>query len=438
MAVEGRPLYATPPKLWVTNYPFASFHLVGWLGVAIGNVVLAGRVTSFAAMIVLAALVGGAVRTMSGSVRGGIHSGLCLLLWIATFTPERRAMNDPELLGAAVAALGLLAYVKVPASMRWLCLSALAFAVSMFIKQDVLALPLGVGVHLVVARRWKAFVVWAGVGLATACLLLELTFRLDGPCLLANLLQPRAYLAGNLIENTLQYLLHFGAPLALGATLLVQRREMVGRTFLLILLLITGLVSVLLSGGDGVAGNIFYPSMIALAVASGAVVSSLDHSARATKPRRSLVAALVVPVLAGAVFVPFQLDKDLVERRNLPSAAEAAQRTVASLRAADGPAICEDLLLCYEAGKPLDYDPFFVKDQISIGRLKQADLLAMLVSHHYAAIEIDGVAQPRIAARRRFSVAFMRALASEYRLVSDGVYALFEPRDPGGPARPGR
>ena len=425
MAAEGRPLYAAAPALWTTNYPFLSFHFVGALGSAIGDMVLAGRIVSAVSTAVVAVLTVGIVRALTGSTRAGLHAGLCLLLWIATFTPDRRAMDDPELLGLAFAAFGLFAYVLGSGRSGWLALSALAFAVGMFVKQDLFALPLSVGMHLLIKRRWSSLALWACTGLVAAAVLLWLTDIVDGPFFVADLLRPRRYMVENLVGNVLAYLLHFSAPLAVGAVLL-RRWGHADQPVLIILLVLTQFVSVLLSGGRGVAENIFLPAMLALAVVSGVALGATP----ARRPR-ALVAAMLVPALAGAAFVPSQLAKDLSARRDLPAFTADAHRTIKILRAADGPTMCEDILMCYRADKALDYDPFFVDDQLSIGRLAERDMLALLVSHHYAAIEIDGQVNltPPIARRRRFTASFMQTLSSTYRLIpGGGAYCVFEPR----------
>ncbi len=430
MAGAAQPLYGGPPGLWITNYPFVSFHIIGLLGGAIGSVTLAGRVAAFAGMIAVALLAGAIVRVISGSSRGGLYAGLCLLLWISTFTPERRAANDPELLAAAIASFGLFAYIRAPRNLVWSCLSALAFAVAMFTKQDLLALPLSVGVHLLLTRNWRALAAWSASGIVAASLLLDLTYRLDGAYFFANLLQPRAYLLHTLRVNVVSYLVHFGVTLAIATAMLISRRAVPHRSFLLILLLATFGTSIVFAGGDGVAQNIFYPCLIAVAIAYAAAISCLSDIPRRTRTaNRVFIAALVIPALLSAVFVPFRVGRDIAAWRALPLATEAARHAVGVLTSVHGPAICEDILLCYRAGKELDFDPYFVNDQLLIGRIKQSAILAMLVSHHYTAIEIDGVASTALPSqRRRFNKAFMQTLFSHYRLVSaDGFYAVFEP-----------
>ena len=303
----------------------------------------------------------------------------------------------------------------------------------MFTKQDLLALPFGVAVHLLATRNGRALAVWAATGALAACVLLALTFRLDGHCFFANLLRPRAYVPRNLGRNVLGYGLHLGTALAISVSILVRFRAIAFRGLLLVLLLATHLTSIFLSGGDGVATNIFYPSMIALAVSCAAALCSLGNvHSRTRHADRLLIAALVVPAMLSAVFVPFRLDRDLAARRNLAAATKDAREAARVLRSVHGPVICETILLCYQAGRTLDYDPYFVNDQVLIGRIRESEMLGMLTSHRYAAIEIDGVvdtASPLATSRRRFTKAFMQTLSAEYRLVrTDGTYSIFEPR----------
>ena len=428
MAIAGRPLYAAPPGLWITNYPFLSFHLVGGLGAAIGDVVLAGRIVSLVALLVFAGVAGAIARSLSGSATAGVVAGLNLLLWTATFTPDRRAMDDPELLGAALAALGLFAAVEARASRRWLVASALAFAAAIFVKQDLIALPLAVAADFLFAGRNRALALWTATGLAAACLLFALTNALDGPHFLAHLLRPRAYLVGNLASNVAKYALHLALPLVLCVLALTRLPGIANRRFLLTLLLATHLFSVSLSGGDGVASNIFYPAMLALAVASGVVIAALSCPARVD---RTLAASLLVPFLAGAAFVPYRLDKDLADWRALPGAIQAARRTIAQLGSTRGPSLCEDILLCYDAGKPIGADPFFISDQLLTGRFRQEHVLELLAAHRWAAIEINVRVDPARPARRsRFSRAFMQTLSATYRLTyADGIHLVFEPAE---------
>ena len=433
MTVEGQPLYGSHPALWTTNYPFLSFHIIGLLGASKANMVLAGRIVCFTSLIATSVLVGGIVRGATGSGAGALYAGLCLFAWLASFNGAGRASNDPELLSVAFATFGLFAYLKAPGCIFWAALSALAFAVSLFTKHDLLAFPLSVGVHLLITRNWSTLAVFLATGIAAASLLLALSFHLDGPYFFAELLQPRAYSLQNLREETFHYLLHSLVPLLVGVVFLFRDRSTPYRSFLFTALIFTNLAAVYFSGGDGVGSNIFYPPLIADLLSCVIAICWLERRAlKVPHAGRSFSAALTISTLAGALMVPFQIHNDIAAQLRMPTATKAAQQAIALLKSTNGPAICEDLLLCYEAGKPMDYDPYYVKDQILIGRVQESSILAMLTAHHYAAIQINGVVDTASLPHRkdgRFTKSFLRTFLAQYRpVLVDRIYSVFVPR----------
>jgi hypothetical protein len=61
---------------------------------------------------------------------------------------------------------------------------------------------------------------------------------------------------------------------------------------------------------------------------------------------------------------------------------------VSLLRSHPGPAFCESLLLCYEAGKSYEYDPFNSANLVKLGRLDPAPLLAKISQGQIAAVQL--------------------------------------------------
>lgn len=425
MTVKGQPLYGSPAALWTTNYPFLSFHLIGLLGAAMGNMVLAGRIVCFASLIAISLLVGGTVLDATGSRAGALYAGLYLFAGLASFSGAGRAVDDPELLSIAFVTFGVFAYLKAPRDTLWLVLSAVAFVLSLFIKHDPIAFPLSVGVHLIMTRNWRALAIWLAAGAAVSGILLALTFGLDGPDFFAELLRMRAYSLHNMRWETFHYLLHFFVPLAVGLVLLLRDSSTPFRSFLFIFLLFSNVISIFFSGGDGVAANIFYPALIADLVSCVIAICWLERRiAEVPRLRRSFRRAVIVTTLAGALMVPFRLHHDIAAQLRLPAATKSARKAIAILKSTNGPAICEDMLLCYEAGKPLVYDPYYVHDQILRGNVQDSSILAMLRAHHYAAIQINGVGDKE----GRFTIPFMHTLLDEYRpVLVSRRYAVFVP-----------
>jgi len=241
--------------------------------------------------------------------------------------------------------------------------------------------------------------VFVAVGAVVCGLLLTLSFDLDGAYFFSMFLQPRAYLWRNLVAETLHYLLHFAAPLAIGVAALWRARG-----FWLVLLVCTNLLAIGFAGGDGVAANIFYPPIIAAVLACVAGLCRLEG-------KRVFAPALAVVTLVGVVMVSFQLREDIATLQRGPTRAMAARQVIALLEATKGPVLCEDMLLCYDAGKALEFDPYYVRDQILIGRMREDDIVALLAAQHFATVQTDG--RPR----GRFTPGFLEALAAHYQPV---------------------
>ncbi len=135
-AVTGRTLYPRPPSLMVNNYPPLSFYLVGALARLKGDFVVAGRAVSLLAFLVTCGGIATVLRLFSTGPRGML---LAVLFFAAVLLigSDYVAMDDPQMLGHA---LQLTAFVLLlRARLIW---SALLFALSLFVKHNLLALPI--------------------------------------------------------------------------------------------------------------------------------------------------------------------------------------------------------------------------------------------------------------------------------------------------------
>ena len=81
--------------------------------------------------------------------------------------------------------------------------------------------------------------------------------------------------------------------------------------------------------------------------------------------------------------------------------------------------VCENLLMCFNAGRASYFDPFFLGDQVKIDRMP-ADFMTSLVSAGtLGTVEIGDTDRPMQPRHRydRFEPAFFAALAAHYRIV---------------------
>jgi len=357
-----RALYPPPQSLMVNNYPPLSFYLVSALSRLTGDAVVAGRIL---ALLSFLASCGGIVlvlRQMGCGARGRMFA---VLFFAATLliASDYVGMDDPQLLGHAVqlAALLLLLRGRIVAA-------ALIFAASLFIKHNLLALPLAAAAWLFWQDRQQA---WRFLlcGIATTSLGLVL-FRLSyGVNLLALLTSSRLLSLAN-VQFGITHL--WWAALPLAAALLTLRGPWKG--FCLLYAGAALLFGLGFSAGDGVDTNVFFDLAIACALALGL----LSQSGR--MPALPAFCALPLFLIFNFHDNNFFFTRDFIAQ---------STRDIAFLKSRPGPALCDQLSLCLWAGKGAQVDVFNVGEQIRAGARDPAPLVQMIAAHRFAVLQLQ-------------------------------------------------
>lgn len=364
-------LYPPPGSLMVNNYPPLSFILVRVVAVLTGDAIVAGRAIAFAAFMMVCTGIAAAVRAMGGAPRSAALSALFFAstLLIAS---DYVGMNDPQLLGHAVQIAALLILLR-----GGVTVAALLFAASLFVKHNLLALPLAAGLWLCLIDR-RAGLRFISIGL-TACAVGLLAFRLTtGTSLLMQLTSSRLSSFANIQAATAHL---WWAPLPVIAAFgLAQGRW---RSLCLSYTALSALLGVAFSAGDGVDANAFFDLAIALSLVLGL-------------SRWLLPAAASALALATALALTFS-DNNFFFTRDF---AEQSARDIAFLQSRRGPALCDQLSLCLWAGKPATVDVFNISEAILTGARDPAPLVAQIEARHYATLQLEdlGALGPQVRA----------------------------------------
>jgi hypothetical protein len=429
-AANGTPLYGKPPAYFYLMYAPLSFHGIGWLGRLTHDVNLTGRWVSFLAYLLIAVFTALIVQRLSNSWRRGTYAGLCWLIWLAAFDPNRIGFNDPHLLGMALNLAGLYCFVRAPESTRWLCWSAVVFASSLFAKQTLLAFPAAVAIQLLLTSR-RRLAIWLAAAASASLILLLLTLGLDGAYFLDHLMVPRTYSIGDLANNAGKYLLFIQVAFA-AALIWAFRSASSGLSRVLIwAFAVAHIMGTVTSGGNGASVNHLFDAMVATAMIVGVGLPGLERVIEGARfPRALLAVLLIVPFFISSFMVlPWRLPKDLArQEKETPQLEAEFAAATKFLKSQPEPALCESLLLCFEAGKPATYDPYTVDQAVQTGRMRAQSVLDLIGSRHFRAIEIDfDATEPiRPSARGRFPAEFMRLLLANYRLaLRTSRYAIF-------------
>lgn len=416
LAAHGVPLYGKPPDLEITNYPPLSFHLVGLLSHLTAEATITGRMISLISLGVVCLATRAIARQFGASGHAGTCAALLFVVWLEAWMPNRIGVNDPQLLGMAFEMLGFTCIIKGPVSGRRMLASAAFFAIAIFTKHNLVALPLGVGASLLVGRQWRLLSRWAAAGLIVAVLLLGTSRMIDGPYFLEHMLRARAYLLSNVVAESVPYLLLFLPPFAIAAVWVQRNWQDARRRPLALAWLAAHATAFAFSAGDGTGHNIFFEAIVLDAII--AVIAFEDRLAR----RAGFAPGAAALVFGLAVFFPLGLLPGKVlaglsERHELARVQDEFAGGVRLLRSAAPPVVCENLLMCSLAGKPSAFDPFFVLDQIRTGRIDECTIVDLVEKQRLGAVQIGDSDVPEPATRRRFTPLFTQALARRYQVV---------------------
>jgi hypothetical protein len=359
-------LYPPPQSLMVNNYPPLSFYLIRALMRHGGDPVIAGRWVSLAAFLGAGAGIAAVLRIMDCGSRG-IALALLFFAAMLLIASDYVGMDDPQLLGHAlqIAALFLLLRERP-------ILSALLFAASLFIKHNLLALPLASAVWLVLLDRRAGleFLFWGMAFVLAGLVGFQLGF---GISLLDQLTSARLWSFANL-GGAVSHLWWMLLPAAAMTGLWPDRTSLLCALYAMASLLL-GLV---FAAGDGVDANAFFDLAIALSLGLALTVE------RGRWP--ILAAASTLPLLIVLVF-RFH-DNNYFFTRSF--AAESA-RDITFLKSQPGPALCDQLSLCLWAGKPAEVDVFNISEQIKTGARDPKVLTQMIATHHFGVLQLQDV-----------------------------------------------
>lgn len=413
---SGSP-YPKPSGLLFNNYPPLSFYLVAAVSKLTGDAVVAGRLVALAAFLAVAFGIERAAAAMGCTRPQTLFTALFFAAGLM-LTSDYVGMDDPQLLGHAIATGGLLLVLREPRTPRLMVGAALCLALAFFVKHNLIVLPLALGAWLLLADRRHAtpFIV---SGIIFLLLGLGLFKQVYGFSLLSQIDSARTYSVAN-IETGLAQWLPWGAVPAVGAALLLVVARHDRHTVLCVLY--TGLaigLGIYFLGGAGVDANAMFDADIALALCAGLLLNRLQSPVWPA----AAASLFAVPLIAGIWSLdPAWRDSDFW-LHPLADDRQTAAAEIALLHAAKGPVLCEMLSLCYWAGKPAQVDVFNLEQAYLTAARRDAPLVTSIEERRNAAIQLEQMTSFPLTPAIRV------ALLKNYRIVrTDDDRVFFVPR----------
>ena len=411
-AMSGDGLYPGSGEFIFNNYPPLSFYIVGAVGRLLGDNIFAGRLVSAVAFIVVAVLLAVIVARLSRSAAAGAFAGLLFAVLFAQFPGGRLGLDDPQLLGHAVMTGGLAIAWLAPARFDRLLPAAILMAIALLIKHNLVAAPLAATVWMALQGR-RPLLAWAGALAIAGALGAALLWSVWGTAPVLAMLTPRRVLLVRYLIEGRDWLRLLDVPIAVWIMLWAMRAWRPRFHAAGWYAAVSFAVFLLFVGGDGIGPNVAFDVLIAVALCVGLALS-------ATGAEPIAAAAVALLVVHAALTAPLPLVKDSLRdgARALNAGEQATLRDIDYLKRRPEPALCEDIALCYWAGKPFFYDAFNMRQLFILGRRDEDDILRLLRERRIGVVELS---RP-LPAREddRFSVRFSQTLSTYYHLDREG------------------
>lgn len=396
-ALRGGTLYVSADSLIANNYPPLSFPLVGLIGRAVGDNIVAGRLVALASLVavVLASFVW--LRAQAVSRRVALAGALFLLTAFAWFGNDYIAMDDPQMLAHALMLGALVLLWRCDFSTPAVLGGAALMLTGGFVKHLLIPLPVATTVWIALYRR-ERLIAW----LACFAIGIPLAFRIIShayPRFLSELISARVYSIPQAISATTHALTRFTPLLLLGAVALVKQwrkragaRRTPAATFVALYLVMALVIGTVASGGEGVTRNAFFDLLIASSLFAALGLQALAEPVDGQREHASPAASAVVMFFGTcmALYAGICVPKTLRAVQDA-SALEQDTRTAVALiqRLGHGRAACETPALCYWAHGAFTMDFFNYGQKLRTGAVPVAACERMFARGEFPVLQIE-------------------------------------------------
>ena len=432
------------------NYPPVSFILVGAIARFTGGPLLAGRAVALASLLMIGYLIYKTVVALTGRRMAAV---LGALVWIGYLTSDWAftyvGYDDPQLLAHTFSFSAFCLYVQwrheISLQRAWAL--ALLACLGVFTKHLVAMAPIAIAADLLV-ENGRDFLRFVAAAAAVGLLMFSAVYLYGRGNFVANVLDidRRTSSSWRLAGFVGLFFYNCLAGVFAPAAVLIYNKQERYRP-VLYYFVVSFLVALYVQGGVGIWKNVWFDFIIAASCVSGLFAAATPEI---TLPNLRIVGAVVVlvglaanefvlarwssgglesptlwtirlwqcvMVLAGLALIArahttrrmigvllfgFVLltgaigpAKDLITRstaeqlEQLDRDEKRYSADVAQLRAIPGPALFENLLLGFDAGKDFWYDPFNVTQMVVAGHIPEQLLLDRLRHRYFSVIELN-------------------------------------------------
>ncbi len=389
------PLYSSDSPYIGNNYPPLSFYIISFLSETSNNILMVGRYISLISVVLLSLIVGYVVREKGEDNYAGIFSGIFCLGIFSIFANHYVGMNDPQLLGNLFGTLALVLYLIN--FKKYLFFITLLLAISIFIKHSLVIVPMVLFIDLLVKTSYKKLFRYVLFMCINIFFIIGIIFLLSEQYFLfqiLNLETSRIFSLSRAIKNSFYEIGMLQIPIVISVLFLFWfQKERLNRT-ILIYIILSIVIGVYFTGGEGVDINVFFDLFISLSIGTGIVLNSIQLNINKGIIPQSFNWILPLLVSFGLLLVsPSRLIRPDLLKKYTEKESDFL-KDIELLKSQGGLLMSENILLGYSSGKKFVYDAFFVSQLLKSGKLNEKKLIKDIELGKFSIIQLNKEISP--------------------------------------------
>jgi hypothetical protein len=419
----GGPLYPPISPAIFINYPPLSFYIVSALGGLIGDDIIAGRLIALAALLITALNTGLAARRLGAPTEIAIAAGLAFFCFIGIYFTDYVAVDDPQWLAQAFQSSALVIVLGGKRDWRTLLIAAALVVAGLFVKHNVLSLPIAITLWLLLEDR-KALLRWVVCGAAIGLADLALCLALYGTSFLSQLIGSRTVSFDVLILVGRHWGLHILPFLLAGAIgAYFWRNDTRGR-FTGIYIGASLIIGIVLMTGAGVIYNTLFDLVIAMMLGCALLLRRIVDAGKTDSARAAATTIALIIFAARFIMISPSVQNGYTDMRADLDQRDAWAATIERLRATPEPVACETLALCYWAGRPSEIEFFNYGQKLLLDPSYAAGFI-----HQLEAQDIGLIQRDIAGGAKRLPSVLESVIAAHYHAVEEVPTELWAPID---------
>src|SRR5512132_4299135 len=391
------------------------------------DVVFLGRIVSILSLFGIAACCFYIVLYNSASSLAAMFAALLFSCSVLCFYYEHVATNDPHLLAMAFVCSGFTVFAIGAPTSRRLAATVLLMAVGLYSKQTLIAGPAAISLWLFCYHR-RALLIWLPMWTLTGITVALWSYRMFGMEFFTNVLfsEYRIMDLHLLLRGVFLFFLPL-FPLAVFSVWYFMTARGASTRLLIFYAALAASVGAFLVAHQGISGNHVFELLFCLSLGWALLVGKADTLIPSVSiEKRMLQTALMLPAV-------------MVVASALPSAVRSGHamvfenrysaQTIEMLANTAGPVLCETLVLCYWAGKPLAIDLSVGGMRIKANPEVESRFVRLITEKHYTLVQLEGLGDT-LKSTPRLSDSANQALTNVYAVARPGeaVGVLLSPR----------